>query len=55
MKKWYKQKTAWTGITGVLTGIGGFATGALDPASAIQTILMSLMGIFMRQGIEKNK
>jgi len=51
-KQWYKQKTTWTGISGVVTGVAGFMTGTLDPASAIQTIIVSLMGVFMRQGIE---
>lgn len=53
MSKWYEQKTTWTGIIGVATAAGGALTGALPLGMAIQTGLTALLGIFLRQGVEK--
>ena len=53
--KWYQSKTNITAVGGILGAIAGFLTGALDPASAIQAGVVSLMAIFMRQGIAKGK
>jgi len=50
-----KSKTTWTGITGVIGAAGGFFTGALDSAQAIQLAITSLLGVFLRQGIAKKE
>lgn len=52
---WYKQKTTWTGIIAIVTAIAGAATGTLPIAVAVQAGLTGLMGIFLRQGVEKTK
>ncbi|MEW6263369.1 MAG: hypothetical protein AB1641_09845 [Thermodesulfobacteriota bacterium] len=48
-----KTKTFWTGLAGLLTAIGGYATGDLAPAVAIQTGLISCIGIFLRDALTK--
>lgn len=50
---WYRQKTTWTGIAGVIAAVGGVMTGTLSPVEAVQIGLTSLIGIFLRQGISK--
>jgi hypothetical protein len=51
--KWYKQKTTWTAILGIVGSIGGMATMTIDPVTGVQSIIGCAMAIFMRQGIEK--
>lgn len=55
MKKWFQQKTTWAGLAGLLTAVGGAATGQIDTSTAIQLGLTSLIGIFLRQGVENLK
>lgn len=50
---WYKQKTTWAGIAGVITAVGGFFMGELTMSPAIQLFFTSLIGIFLRFGVEK--
>lgn len=50
---WYKQKTTWTGIGGIVTAVGGFLTGQMDLQTAIELFVGSLLAIFLRQGIAK--
>jgi len=52
--KQLKSKTVWTGITGVITAVGGFCTGTMDPQSAIQLAVISFLGIFTRTGLMNN-
>lgn len=52
---WYRQKTTWAGIGGMITAASGYFTGTLNPAEAIQLFFTSLVGVFLRQGIEKLK
>ena len=54
-KPWFRQKTTWTGIAGVVTAVGGFLTGAISAAEALQLGFMSLIGVFLRQGVESTK
>lgn len=51
-KRWFQSKAVWTGISGVVTAVGGFVTGVLGPAEALQLGFTSVMGIFIRTGIE---
>lgn len=54
MKKWYERKTVWAAILlGASTLLPAFTS--LDPVQlkAIQGVLVALMGIFMREAIEK--
>lgn len=51
-KRWFQSKTVWTGIAGLVTAVGSYFTGTMDMANAIQTGLISLIGIFTRTGIE---
>ena len=48
-----KQKTTWTGIAAVVSAVGGFLTGTLPIAVALQLAFTGLLGIFLRQGIAK--
>ena len=54
-KSWYKQKTTWTCLIAVATGVGGIVTGSMDTTTAIQTILAGFAGIFMRQAVDGGK
>ena len=51
----FKSKTFWTGVAAVVGAAGGFFTGGLSAVAAIQMGLTGLIGIFLRQGVEKNK
>jgi len=53
MKELFKTKTFWTGILGVIAGAGAYYTGDMDKATTIQTVLGSLIAIFMRNGMLK--
>jgi hypothetical protein len=48
-----KSKTVWTGIAGIVTAAGGYYTGALAPAEAMQLGFVSLQTIFLRAGVAK--
>ena len=51
MKSWYKQKTTWTAICAVVTGIGQAACG--DISGGVQLIIVGLLGIFGRQAVNR--
>lgn len=51
MKNLIKTKTFWAGIGGILAAVGGVVTGEASAAQAIQTGVISLMGIFLRDGM----
>ena len=48
-----KSRTFWTGVIGVVTAVGGFLTGELQLAPALQLGFTSLIGIFLRMSIAK--
>jgi len=52
---WYKQKTTWTAVAGVVGAVGAYVTGALTLAEAVGAAWAAAMVIFARQGIEKSK
>ena len=52
-KKILKSKTVWTGIAAIVASVGGYMTGSMDMATAIQTGVGALMGIFLRMSVEK--
>lgn len=54
-KKWYKQRTTWTGISGILGAVAGIATGVMTLPVALPTIITGFVAIFLRQGIENLK
>lgn len=54
-KPWYKQKTTWTCLVAVATGVGGLVTQSMDTTTAIQTILAGFGGLFMRQAVNEGK
>ena len=49
-----KTKTFWGSVSGIIAAAGGFYTGTMDPGTAIQTIVGSLLAIFIRDGIAKS-
>lgn len=51
--KWYRQKTTWTGIAGLIAAIGGYLTGEVSGSAAIAGALGALSVIFLRQGVAK--
>ncbi|MBW2075894.1 MAG: hypothetical protein JRI58_14340 [Deltaproteobacteria bacterium] len=54
-KSMWRSKTTWTGIAGLVTAAGGFLTGTLPLAQAIQLAVTALIGVFLRQGVENLK
>jgi hypothetical protein len=52
-KELLKSKTVWAGVSAVIAAVGGYCTGQMDIAAAIQTGLGGLIAIFLRDGIEK--
>lgn len=52
---WFKQKTSWTLISGMIAAIGGYLTGEVSLIVCIGTCMGGLSGIFMRQGVEKSR
>lgn len=54
-KNWYKSKTkiggALIGIGALLGTVGGFLTGAIEPMSAIQAVIVELGAIAVIFGI----
>jgi hypothetical protein len=57
MTPWYLQKTFWSGLSFILTGVLGFYAEVLTPeqTKSIMTIFGGLTIIFLRQGVEKTK
>lgn len=53
-KQMVHSKTFWTGLAGVVSAVGGYMTGTMDPGTAIQTAIGSLTAIFLRSGIREN-
>jgi hypothetical protein len=54
IKTLVKTKTFWTGVSGLVVAAGGVATGTMDPGTAIQTAIGSLIAIFLRDGVAKS-
>jgi len=54
-KRWFKQRTTWTGISGILGAVAGVATGVMTLPVALPTIITGLVAIFLRQGVENLK
>ena len=49
----FKTKTFWTGMVGVITGVGLIVQG--DIANGAMTTIMSLLAIFGRDAISKTQ
>lgn len=47
------KKTFIVGIGSILGAIGGVMTGTLDMGTAINTVVMAVMGMTLRDGIAK--
>jgi hypothetical protein len=52
---WYKQKTSWTTIAGVLGTIGSYFAGEVSLMPTIWAVVGGLVIIFGRQGVEKSR
>ena len=52
MKGFFKRKTTWAGITVIVGAIAGMATGTIDVGTGLQTIVISLVGVFIRDKLE---
>lgn len=48
-----KTKTFWTAIAAMLGAAAGWQTGQIDFADALQTLAISLIGIFIRKDLPK--
>jgi hypothetical protein len=54
MTPWYKQKTTWTAIAGMIAAIGAYLTGEINLITLIEVGFGVLITIFSRQAIEKS-
>lgn len=54
VKDLLKSKTFWAGATLIVGSTAAVATGEVDKATAIQSALIGLMGIFIRNSIGSN-
>lgn len=54
-KKWYQQRTTWTGISGILGAVAGVMTGVMTWPVALPTLVTGFAAIFLRQGVENLK
>ena len=54
-KKWYKSKTVWTGIAGLVAAVGGYVTGEVVASDALQMAFVAFTGMFLRAGIGLKK
>lgn len=52
-KELLKSKTAWTGLAAIVSAAGGFFTGTIDAATAMQTAITGLVAIFLRDAMVK--
>ena len=48
-----KSKTMWAGIAGLVSAAGGYFTGDLGLAAALQIGLTSVIGIFLKHAVTK--
>lgn len=53
VKTMIKTKTFWGGISGIVAAVAGVMTGTMDPGTAVQTAIGSLLAVFLRDGIAK--
>jgi len=53
IKTLVKTKTFWSGISGIVVAVAGVMTGTMDPGTAIQTVIGSVMAVCLRDGIAK--
>ena len=54
MIPFYKQKTTITGLAAILGAVAAYLAGEMALDVAIQIVVTALLGIFLRQGVEKN-
>jgi len=50
-----RQKTTWAAIVAALTAVGGYLTGELGLAAALQLFFTAAIGAFLRQGVSKGQ
>lgn len=48
---WYKSKTIWTSIAGIIYAVGGWYTGSLTGTEAFSALQVALSAWFIRLGI----
>jgi len=53
VKTLVKTKTFWGGVSGIITAVAGVMTGTMDPGTAIQTVIGSVIAVCLRDGILK--
>lgn len=51
---WYKQKTTWTAISGVVVAIGAYVAGEIQLATLMEAGFGAVSLIFLRQGVAKS-
>lgn len=54
-KPFHKSKTFWTAVSGIVGAVGAWQTGAVDAATAAQTVFGGLLAVFLRDGMNKKE
>lgn len=55
MIPFWKQKTFWSCVGAIVVAVGGVVSGTIEAQVAIELVATALIGIFLRQGVEKSK
>lgn len=55
MNDMIKSKTFWTGVASIVSGVGGWASGAVESQAAMQLIIGGLSAIFIRDAVRKGR
>lgn len=53
MNALWKSKTVWTGITGAVAAVAGYMVGDITAGAALNTLVTSLVAVFLRGSIDK--
>jgi hypothetical protein len=51
MQELLKKKTFWAGAIAIVTATGAYFTGEISLADMVQTVVIGLVGIFLRHGM----
>ncbi len=54
MLPWYKQKTTWTALAGIVAAVGAWMSGDVSGQATVGAVIAAMSVIFLRQGVEKS-
>ena len=51
---WYKQKTTWTAVSGVVVAVGAYVAGEIQLATLMEAAFAAASLVFQRLGVAKS-